>query len=852
MTPDDDGPESLASVRPSLSLSRGARGAFSRGISLLAFLVLLTSDAALAQSNADCLGCHSDKSIASESGNSHRSLYVDAAAFGAARHARLKCIDCHAGFSADDIPHSKSLEPKPCASCHAGAAAVRTSSSHGKSAGAGAKACASCHGPAHTVGSAKSAPARAAIVERCAGCHEKESSALRASAHSADGVGATCLSCHAPHATRGAPSAAGMRACSKCHGSDATRAKTTRHDDVAANYASSVHGRTADGRARPNALCADCHGGHSVESLKNGHFAAMREKMPLICGKCHGAVTTTYSASSHGRALAAGVKGAPACADCHGEHTVQAIGKARTVEAKLAEAKACMRCHLDSADVRNRVSSSAKFVGSVEHSVHARALAKGNPRAATCSDCHGSHAMAKGSDPLATVNSRNVGATCGKAGCHDGVYAAYRESVHGKALAAGVENAPSCTKCHGEHTILAPSDPNSATSAQNISVQVCSPCHASVRMSERYGLPTGRSQTYEDSYHGLALRSGEVQAANCASCHGVHNIKASSDSTSTVARANLPHTCGKCHPNANERFAATPVHLMSSASSDSPAVAIVSAIYLVLIIGTIGGMLAWNGLDFFRKLRRKMRGVSHERHGRRARYLRMTGLERAQHAALLSSFFALVFTGFLLRFPNAWWVRGIRQIGFEWLFAERSSIHRIAALVMIAASLAHIGYLFTPRGRKFWGDMWLRLTDATELCGTLLFNLGRRRSRPRYGRFSFVEKAEYFALIWGTIVMGVTGVMLWADNFTMSWLSKLALDLGRVVHYYEAWLAFLAILVWHFYGVIFNPDVYPMNTAWLTGTITADEMEDEHPRELDEGSAIEVPAPNGVAEEAEE
>jgi len=112
------------------------------------------------------------------------------------------------------------------------------------------------------------------------------------------------------------------------------------------------------------------------------------------------------------------------------------------------------------------------------------------------------------------------------------------------------------------------------------------------------------------------------------------------------------------------------------------------------------------------------------------------------------------------------------------------------------------------------------------------YNLGLTKEKPLFGRFSYVEKSEYWALVWGTAVMGVTGVILWFDNTFLGLLTKSGWDIARTVHYYEAWLATLAIVVWHFYFVIFNPDTYPINLAFWKGTLTEEEMEEEHPLEL--------------------
>jgi cytochrome b subunit of formate dehydrogenase len=86
--------------------------------------------------------------------------------------------------------------------------------------------------------------------------------------------------------------------------------------------------------------------------------------------------------------------------------------------------------------------------------------------------------------------------------------------------------------------------------------------------------------------------------------------------------------------------------------------------------------------------------------------------------------------------------------------------------------------------------------------------------------------------MWGSLLMGITGVILWFDNTSMGLFTKLGFDISRTIHFYEAILATLAIIVWHFYFVIFNPDVYPMNLSWLTGKMSEREMLEEHPQEL--------------------
>jgi cytochrome b subunit of formate dehydrogenase len=193
----------------------------------------------------------------------------------------------------------------------------------------------------------------------------------------------------------------------------------------------------------------------------------------------------------------------------------------------------------------------------------------------------------------------------------------------------------------------------------------------------------------------------------------------------------------------------------------------------------------------------------------------------------------------MLRYPEAWWVVAIRRASshaFEW----RSWVHRIAGVVMLAGGVWHVCYLaFSAPGRRLFLDLLPRWRDVTDPWGVLKYNLGLAPAKPAFGRFSYIEKAEYWALVWGTLLMGATGAVLWFENASMGFFTKLGFDVARTIHFYEAILATLAIIVWHFYFVIFNPDVYPMNLAWLTGRMSAEELREEHPLYLAELQAAE-------------
>ena len=583
--------------------------------------------------------------------------------------------------------------------------------------------------------------------------------------------------------------------------------------------------------------CKNCHGTHDVVSPKVNLSKWSSANLSTSCGNCHKDEKEMYVKSWHYKGLTESVKGAPNCITCHQNASIVNTIGADTIRVKIAQEKLCLSCHLDDPQVRIRTSPSAGFLTAYEHSVHGSSLMKGNSKVANCVNCHTSHNIQPGSNSTSTVNKMNIPVTCGQ--CHKEIAHEYKESIHGVSLMKGNIDAPACIDCHGEHNILDVNNPDAPVASQNVSEQVCAPCHSSVKLAEKFGISSDRIETFQKSYHGLASRGGSVEVANCASCHGVHNIKPPGDPTSTVNKKNLAETCGTCHPGANENFAVGKIHV-SMEKKDEPILYWIATFYIMLIVVIIGGMFLHNLVDFIRKAKikklKQLGLIRTEPHGH-SLYLRMNLNERIQHGLMALSFIILVITGFMLHFPDTWWVRHIRDISTD-AFEYRSLLHRIAAVIMIGISLYHIIYISaTTKGRQLLKDLLPRYEDIYDAIAVAKFNLGLSKEKPKLDRFSYIEKAEYWALIWGTIVMSLTGIIMWFDNTFIGLFTKLGWDVARTIHYFEAWLAFLAIIVWHFYFVIFNPDVYPMSTAWLTGSISEEEMKEEHPKEYEKISS---------------
>ena len=569
---------------------------------------------------------------------------------------------------------------------------------------------------------------------------------------------------------------------------------TSCHEDV--HLTGSVH----DGLE-----CGSCHEGIGAYPHP--------DPMPKpSCASCH-----EDPVQEHARSVHAQLKDrpdTPGCVSCHGKgHAILPPSDPASPIAKRNLAATCGACHANPEFLARHHIPFARPVEAYARSVHGRATAAGNGAAASCSDCHGTHAIAPARLSDSKINHWNVPATCGA--CHGEIAKAYADSVHGQAVARGEPGAPVCTDCHGEHEILAPAEKDSLVNPARVSTATCGRCHEDERLTARYNLKREQVPAFEDSYHGLAARSGSQTVANCASCHGVHNILPSRDPRSTIHPANLGTTCGTCHAGAGARFTIGPVHVVPGTRSEHAVVRILRIAYIAIILGTVGFMLLHNALDWLAKVRR---GATHGAGG--GTVTRMGRAFRIAHMLVIVSFTTLVVTGFALKFPKAWWAAPL--LAWEGQLAFRGLVHRVAGAVLIAALVFHAVHLaVSPRARKILKQLWMRPSDLGDLVAMVRHNLGRG-PRPLFGHFSYAEKIEYWAFMWGTAVMAVTGFVLWFNDFTLRNFPTWVADAATTVHFYEAILATAAIVVWHFYMDIFDPDVSPMDLAWLTGETSAD------------------------------
>ncbi|MFB3815441.1 MAG: cytochrome b/b6 domain-containing protein [Terriglobales bacterium] len=606
-----------------------------------------------------------------------------------------------------------------------------------------------------------------------------------------------------------APAAAGLSTadCLACH-NDQSLAKEVNGKQVSLyvseeKFKSSMHGAMFQ--------CTDCH--KDVKAFPHEPTPAR-----VNCASCHEDQQKRYELSFHAKAIKAGDSKAATCADCHGSpHELLSAADTNSKVNRRNVATTCGSCHGQKFVVEGTGMSTQPFLA-YQESVHGRAVASGNEKAAVCTDCHGAHDILDAGNPKSPIFKFNVPQTCAK--CHDDVSKVFMASIHGKSVARGNWQSPVCTDCHGIHMIKPHVDPTSPVAAQQLAKTTCGRCHEGVRLAQEFGIAGRRATTYLSSYHGLAASFGSTVAANCASCHGVHNILPSSDPQSTISQANLTKTCGQCHPGANENFTKGKVHIDVPVSADIGSVGVrwIRRFYLLMIGVTIGGMLLHNFLIW-----RKKAIEARKRHRRIV--VRMEPVQRYQHLLLLISFVVLVVTGFALKYPDSWFSSML-------LIQERvrGIVHRVAGVTLIGVCLFHVYYVIAHRsGRKLFRDLLPTIQDGLDIVATLKYYLGLSDRKPQYARFNYGEKFEYLALVWGMFVMATTGLALWFQvEVGMLGAPRWVLDIATAIHFYEAILATLAILVWHFYQVIFDPDVYPLNWAWYDGRMSIEHYVEEH------------------------
>ena len=225
--------------------------------------------------------------------------------------------------------------------------------------------------------------------------------------------------------------------------------------------------------------------------------------------------------------------------------------------------------------------------------------------------------------------------------------------------------------------------------------------------------------------------------------------------------------------------------------------------------------------------------------GEGKQFLRFTRLNRTLHILMIVSFMSLALTGMTLKFSYTGWAAFLSRLfgGFE----SAGYIHRFAATIMIGLFVTHIVDLVRQRRKEYpsWrkllfgpGSMMFNRKDLQDFIGNIKWFLGKG-PRPRYGRWTYWEKFDYFAVFWGVFVIGSTGLTLWFPEFFTHFMPGWFLNVATIIHSDEALLAVGFIFTVHFFNTHLRPEKFPMDIVVFTGRMELEEFEEDKPLEYE-------------------
>ncbi|MFV2071458.1 MAG: cytochrome c3 family protein [Thermoanaerobaculales bacterium] len=640
----------------------------------------------------------------------------------------------------------------------------------------------------------------------------------------------SCVECHQPHKIRReALTALGAsnRNCFRCHADPELEIEL---DGEAISLF--VEESAFNIGAHAGVACAQCHS----QVTPSNERACDTITQPVDCSTCHAEQSQFYRRSTHGTLFAAGDSDAPSCLDCHDKHATASrrLPSSPTYPRNVPDL--CGKCHRQGEKAAKRIDSTVSdIVGSYVMSIHGKGLVEaGLVVSATCTNCHTAHMELPADDPESSVNSTNVAETCGT--CHHGIEETFRTSIHWPGNADTDRELPTCENCHTAHTI-------SRTDVEGFRLAMmnqCGRCH------------TSEAETFFDTYHGKVSRLGSEGAAKCYDCHGTHNILPPIDPNSTLSHDNVVGTCATCHPGAHRQFAGYLTHATHHDPDKYPFLFYSFWFMTALLVGTMTFAMIHTLAWLWRLLRTRDKWELHKKAPAGRLYERFSRVHRTMHLVMLLSFFTLALTGMTLKFSYMGWAVLLSRVlgGFDTM----GILHRIAALVLIGLFAFHLRQVWLARkdSGKGWfayifgkETLMFNLTDFRQIGESVKWFLGRG-PRPHYGRFTYWEKFDYFAVFWGVFVIGSTGLLLWFPEFFTRFLPGWSVNVATIIHSDEALLAVAFIFTIHFFNTHFRPDKFPMDPVIFTGQVSLEELKHDKPGEYDElmasGSAEEIEA----------
>ena len=576
-----------------------------------------------------------------------------------------------------------------------------------------------------------------------------------------------------------------------------------------------------------NATCLTCHDGKKS-----------KPEVPGTDGKPR--ALRSVAADKFGQGVHANMQ----CVACHTDIADNAEkGNAHAKDPALALKKVdCAGCHEElweqtqkrgKASERPRLGVVAKNIEAYKKSFHARPNTddKTKPNA-SCDNCHDTHSFnvpAKNT-PQHTQWRLSIPTVCGAA-CHTEQLETYLGSVHGqenskKLLAQGAV----CSDCHTAHGI-------SNTSGEPFKLAIsanCGNCH------------TEKLASYKDTFHGRISSLGYAYTAKCYDCHGSHQILKVNDPKSKVAPGNRMKTCQSCHnakkglPEVPAGFATFQPHGNAHDFAKYPQIWIAWQIMVQLLVGTFGFFWLHTALWFYReyKERKARAGQPHIKidsvpaHMKGKHIQRFSRTWRIAHLTFALSLMILTLTGMPLFYPEVGWAPSIMKA----LGGPHSAgvIHRVAAVIFAGVFFWHLIYMVwgIVRNRntfKFFGpnSMIPNLQDGKDMLAMFQWFFGQG-PRPKFDRWTYWEKFDYWAPFWGVTIIGVSGLIMWLPGFFGAFLPGWVFNVAAIFHGEEAFLAVVFLFTVHFFNNHFRPDKFPLEVVMFTGTFSLEEFKHDH------------------------
>jgi hypothetical protein len=278
-----------------------------------------------------------------------------------------------------------------------------------------------------------------------------------------------------------------------------------------------------------------------------------------------------YIGTVHGKARAGGNAVAASCTDCHGKHDIRSTKDPDAHTSHANVEATCGKCHGNDSLVQQAKLPGGNIVSQFHDSIHGKALkgaAQGS--APTCTNCHGAHSIRAKDDPSSRTNRARIPETCGS--CHAPIADMFNRGMHGKLRQEGNLASPGCSDCHSAHSIERHDAPGFVTGV----VEQCGNCHQDYLTS------------YRDTYHGQVTKLGFARMATCASCHGAHDVLPAANPASRVSAQNRLDTCRSCHAGAGPKFASYDPHANRHDPARNPVYFYAAKFMELLLIGVFG------------------------------------------------------------------------------------------------------------------------------------------------------------------------------------------------------------------------------------------------------------------------